>query len=67
MYGRNIVPEGAVQAPEVLRKVAGRYAPVRWTPVGILLALAAGVVVAGVLLRRRRRGEWLWAAWRRWR
>ncbi len=54
----------AFQSPGrmTLGSIAGRRGPTRATAVGILLALAAAVVVAGVLLRVRRRGELLWLA-----
>lgn len=45
---------------QALLNLAGRRAPPRWVPTAILLGLTALVVVGGILLRRRRRGERLW-------
>lgn len=43
-----------------LRAIAGRPAPSPWVPMLILLGLAGAVVLAGLALGRRRRGEWIW-------
>jgi len=44
----------------VLNETAGRPGPVRAVPVGVLLGVTAGVVVIGVALWFKRRGELLW-------
>ncbi len=43
-----------------LRAIAGRPAPSPWVPLVILLGLAGAVILAGLALLRRRRGEWIW-------
>ncbi len=47
-------------APVTLEEIAGRKATGRSIPAGTLLALVAIIVGTGLLLRRSRRGEWLW-------
>jgi hypothetical protein len=49
-------------APITLEEIAGRKATGRSIPAGTLLALVAVIVAVGLLLRRSRRGEWLWLA-----
>ncbi len=51
----------AEAAPRALAAIAGRPAPPRTAAAMILVALGAGALLGGALLRRRRRGEILWA------
>jgi len=50
----------APAAQKTLQAIAGRRGPPRSVPVGILAALAGLVIIAGVALRLKRRGELLW-------
>jgi len=45
---------------QVLEQIAGRRGPGRLTAVGILLVPVVLVLVGGLALAGRRRGEWLW-------
>jgi len=49
-------------AAEVLQETAGVRGPGRMVPASILVAIALVVAAAGVVLRRRRRGELVWLA-----
>ncbi len=50
----------AAHSPETLVEIAGRRGPSRGMPAGLLAAMAGFVVVAGLVARWKRRGEWVW-------
>ncbi len=54
------LPDGPSPAMSALQSIAGRRGPSAVVPVSVIGAFVALVVVAGVVLRRRRRGEWVW-------
>lgn len=53
--------QGRSPGHDMLRAFAGRPAPLPSLPAGVLLGLAGLVLVGGIVLRRIRRGELIWA------
>lgn len=62
MSRRSVVDAAAFLAPgrETLQQIAGRRGPSRTLPAAVPAAMAGATIFLGVLLRRFRRGEWLW-------